>query len=193
MAEDPRELITRLLEDLGEDVNRPGLVETPERVIKAWRYWLSGMNEDPLALLKTFEDTDRSYDELVFQGGIPFVSHCEHHMTPFFGVAHVGYIPSGPVVGLSKLARVVDVFSRRLQMQERMTVQIAETIFEGLKPLGVGVVLRCRHMCIEGRGIRKPGTMSYTSSLLGCFRTNDSARSEFLRFVERSDAETKNM
>lgn len=181
------ELIRRLLILLGEDPNREGLQETPVRFLKAWRYWTSGYGQDPKEILKTFEDGAQDYSELVFQGNIPFYSTCEHHMAPIFGVVHVGYIPDKRIVGLSKMPRLVEVFARRLQVQERMTTQIAHAMQDHLKPRAVGVVVRGRHMCIESRGIQKVGTMTYTSALLGAFRDDQAARSEFLRFVERAD------
>jgi GTP cyclohydrolase I len=144
-----------LLARLDEDYDRPGLVETPERVAKAWGFWTSGWDGDPVAILKTFEDGAENYDEMVFQGRIPVYSHCEHHLAPFFGVAHIGYIPDGKIVGLSKLSRVTDLYARRLQVQERLTNQICEAIWEVLDPIGCGVVLRCRHMCMESRGIQR--------------------------------------
>ena len=182
--------IHELLYALGEDPDRGGLHETPRRVVEAWKFWTSGYGKDPALVLKTFDDGAENYDELICQGNIPIYSCCEHHMAPFFGVAHIGYIPDKRIVGLSKMSRVSDIFARRLQVQERLTQQIAEAINEHLKPKAVGVVLRCRHMCMESRGIQKPGTITYTSALLGSFKTHGDARSEFLRFVESCDAKT---
>ena len=179
-----------LIESFGEDPDRGGLLETPSRVVRAWKFWTSGYGKDPAAVLKTFDDGAEGYDELICQGNIPLYSQCEHHMASFFGVAHIGYIPDKRIVGLSKLSRVVDIFARRLQVQERLTQQVAHAIEEHLQPKAVGVVLRCRHLCMESRGIQKPGTITYTSALLGSFKTHGDARSEFLRFVESCDNKT---
>jgi GTP cyclohydrolase I len=182
------EALTKLLlARLDEDYDRPGLVETPERVAKAWGFWTSGYNDRPETILKTFEDGAEDYDEMVFQGRIPLYSHCEHHLAPFFGVAHIGYIPNGCIVGLSKLSRVVDMYARRLQVQERITRQVADCLNEHLQPIGVGVVIRCRHLCMESRGIQKAGTVTYTSALRGAIKDHGGARTEFLKFVERAD------
>jgi len=183
------DLFHRLLSWMGEDPDREGLRDTPRRMVEAWKFWTSGYGKDPKQVLKLFEDGGEGYDELVFQGAIPVYSMCEHHLAPFFGVAHIGYIPDGKIVGLSKLSRVADIFTRRLQTQERLTAQISNTLDRELKPKAVGVVLRCRHLCMESRGVQKPGTITYTSSLLGSFRDHGPARNEFLRFVERADAE----
>ena len=173
----------RLLGFIGEDFEREGLRETPDRFLKAWSYWTKGYKEKPSDILKTFQDGSQNYDEMVFQGAIPLWSICEHHLAPFFGLAHVGYIPGKSIVGLSKLARIVDVFARRLQVQERLTSQIADCLFENLKPLGVGVVLECRHSCMESRGIEKMGTVTVTSALRGAMKGEHETRSEFLAFV----------
>lgn len=167
----------------GDDPGREGLTETPARFLKAWKHWTSGYNKDPLDYIKTFEEPGEGYDELVFQRNIPVWSLCEHHLAPFFGVAHIGYIPNGRVIGLSKFSRIVDVFARRLQVQERLTRQIAEVLQEHLQPQGVGVVLECRHSCVESRGVEKAGSMFVTSALMGVMKEEDSARSEFLAFV----------
>ena len=178
----------QLLKFIGEDPDREGLRETPRRFLQAWQHWTSGYQIDPVSVLKGFEDGSENYDAMVFQGAIPVWSLCEHHLVPFFGVAHIGYIPEGKIIGLSKFSRLVEIFARRLQVQERLTQQIAHAIFDNLKPKGVGVVLRCRHSCMESRGIEKSGSMTYTSSLVGCLKEDQNARSEFLRFVERADA-----
>jgi len=183
MAKPSPALFDELLRHIGEDPSREGLLETPERAARAWAEWTSGYAQDPAAVLKSFEDGSQGYDELVFQGNIPCYSHCEHHLAPFFGVAHVGYIPRGRVVGLSKLSRLVDVFARRLQVQERLTVQVAEALQEVLNPRAVGVVLECRHMCMESRGIQRTGTVTKTSALLGEFRSEPDARAEFMAMV----------
>lgn len=165
---------------------REGLRETPDRFAKAWEFLTSGYDQDPEQVLKSFEDGSERYDEMVFQGAVPVWSMCEHHMLPFWGVAHIGYIPNGKIVGLSKFSRLVDIFARRLQVQERLTAQIADALDEHLKPKGVGVVLRCRHGCMESRGIQKSGTVTFTSALRGGLKTAE-ARAEFLKFVELAD------
>jgi GTP cyclohydrolase I len=170
----------RLLAHLGEDPNRPGLHETPERVAKAWKHWTSGYAQDPVEILKAFEDGAEEYNELIVVRGIPVYSHCEHHLAPFFGKATVGYLPNGKIVGLSKLTRLVDVFAKRLQVQERMTIQIANALMEVLEPKAVGVVVKCRHMCMESRGIRTPGEETITSAMLGELQPNLALRTEFL-------------
>jgi GTP cyclohydrolase I len=170
----------RLLSSLGEDPDRPGLHETPARVAKAWKHWTSGYGQDPVEILKAFEDGAEEYNELIVVRNIPVYSHCEHHLAPFFGKATVGYLPNGKIVGLSKLTRLVDVFSKRLQVQERLTVQIANTLMEVLEPKAVGVVIKCRHMCMESRGIRTPGEETITSAMLGELQPNLALRTEFL-------------
>jgi GTP cyclohydrolase I len=170
----------RLLASLGEDPNRPGLHETPMRVAKAWKHWTSGYDQNPAEILKAFEDGAEEYNELIVVRGIPVYSHCEHHLAPFFGKATVGYLPNGKIVGLSKLTRLVDVFAKRLQVQERMTIQIANALMEALEPKAVGVVIKCRHMCMESRGIRTPGEETITSAMLGELQPNLALRTEFL-------------
>ena len=164
---------------------REGLRETPERVMKAWDHWTGGYHIDPEELLKTFEDGAKNYDEIILVRDIPVYSHCEHHLAPFFGVAHVGYIPCGKIVGLSKLPRVVDAFARRLQVQERLTTQVADTINRVLKPKAVGVVIECRHMCMESRGVKQAGTSTRTSALRGAFKDKPEARAEFFALIGR--------
>ena len=188
---DRQQLVRDFIGMLGENPNREGLKDTPARMVKAWDFWTSGYDLDPGSVLKTFEDGAQGYDELVFQGNIPLYSHCEHHLAPFFGVAHIGYVPKGKIVGLSKLSRLVDVFAHRLQVQERLTCEISEAMMKHLAPAGVGVVLRCRHLCMESRGVQKAGTITYTSSLLGVFREDQAARTEFLSFVERADGRSQ--
>jgi len=170
----------RLLSSIGEDPDRPGLHETPARVAKAWQHWTSGYGQEPVEILKAFEDGAEEYNELIVVRGIPVYSHCEHHLAPFFGKATIGYLPKGKIVGLSKLTRLVDIFSKRLQVQERMTIQIANALMEVLEPKAVGVVVRCRHMCMESRGIRTPGEETITSAMLGGLRGNLALRTEFL-------------
>lgn len=176
------DIVTRLLQYIGEDPNRGGLLETPERVLKAWKQWTAGYAQDPKEVLKVFEDGAEGYDELVLVRDIPFYSHCEHHLAPFFGTATIGYIPDGKIVGLSKLGRLLEVFARRLQVQERLTVQIADAIVEHLRPKGVAVILHARHLCMESRGLQKQGHVTITSALRGILKDNK-ARSEFLALV----------
>ena len=176
----------RLLQYIGEDVQREGLRETPARFLRAWADYTSGYKVDEAAIdamLKTFADGAEGVDEMVLVRDIPVYSHCEHHLAPFFGVAHVAYIPNGKVLGLSKFARLVDVYARRLQVQERLTQQVAHALQRSLAPAGVGVVLECRHMCMEARGVRARGASTTTSCLLGALKTEPSARSEFMRLV----------
>ena len=182
-AQDKLGIVKAFVELLDPNPDREGLDETPARLVKAWAHWTSGYNTNTHELLKTFEDGAERYDEMVFVGSIPFYSHCEHHLAPFFGVAHVGYIPNGRIVGLSKFPRLVDAFARRLSVQERITVQIADTIQTVLKPKGVGVVLQARHMCMESRGVAKAGAITATTALRGILKDSDSARAEFLRQV----------
>jgi GTP cyclohydrolase I len=166
------------------------LVETPRRLEKAWEFWTQGYNEtNPRAILKEFNEWPKdaeggNYDEMVLQANIRFYSHCEHHLAPFFGVVHIGYIPRECkyVFGLSKLARVVEMYARRLQMQERLTVEVANAI-DMTEPEGVGVVVQARHMCLESRGVQKAGTITTTSALRGSIKKNKQARTEFLSFA----------
>jgi GTP cyclohydrolase I len=164
----------------GDDPRRDGLAETPSRVARAFEEFFAGYAQDPAEILqKTFEEIE-GYDEMIALRGIPFESHCEHHMAPIIGQAWVAYIPNGRVVGISKLARVVDVFAKRLQIQEKMTAQIANVIQEVLKPQGVAVVIKATHHCMSTRGIHKSGTDLVTSRMLGVFRENAITRQEFL-------------
>ena len=168
----------------GDDPNRPGSIETPARVARAFQEFFSGYSQDPaLILQRTFEETE-GYDELIVLRGIGFESHCEHHLAPIIGKAWVAYVPSGRVVGISKLARVVDAYSKRLQIQEKMTAQIANAIDEVLNPKGVGVVLKATHHCMTTRGVYKPDTDLVTSRMLGCFRDNALTRQEFLSMID---------
>jgi GTP cyclohydrolase I len=167
----------------GEDTRREGLLDTPKRVASAYEDWFSGYREDPVMFLeRTFEEVE-GYDEMIVLRGIAFESHCEHHMAPIIGVAHVGYLPSNKVVGISKLARVVDAFARRFQVQEKMTAQIANCIKDVLKPRGVGVVIDATHQCMTTRGVHKTGVSMVTSQMLGAFRKDARTRSEFLRMI----------
>jgi GTP cyclohydrolase I len=168
----------------GDDPARDGLRETPARVARAFQEFFAGYAVDPAALLqKTFEEIE-GYDEMIVLRAIPFESHCEHHLAPIIGQAWVGYIPDGRVVGISKLARVVETFARRLQIQEKMTAQIANTVNDVLRPKGVGVVIRAAHHCMTTRGIHKPGTDLVTSRMLGCFRDDPVTRQEFLGLAQ---------
>lgn len=173
-----------LLREIDPEPSRGGLLETPDRAAEAWRHWTSGYAEDPATLLKVFEDGAESYDEMVVVADIPVYSHCEHHLATIFGTAAVAYIPNGKIVGLSKINRVVDAFARRLQVQERLTAQIADAINNNLNPKGVAVMLNCRHMCMESRGIRQPGTYTLTSALRGVFKEDAAARAEFFNLVK---------
>jgi GTP cyclohydrolase I len=178
------EAVRVLLDYIDPDSMRSGLAETPHRVVKAWGEWAKGYEQDPAQILKTFEDGADGVDEMVLVGPIPFYSHCEHHMTPFFGEAWVGYIPDGKIVGLSKFARLVDCFAKRLQVQERITVQVADAIMHHLNPKGVGVVVKARHMCMESRGVCKAGTKTTSSALRGVMK-DAAPRAEFMSFVQK--------
>ena len=170
----------------GDDVTRPGLVETPSRVTKAFEEWFRGYAEDPEDMLKkTFEETE-GYDEMIILRGIPFESHCEHHMAPIIGRAWVAYIPTGRVVGISKLARVVDTYAKRLQIQEKFTAQIANSIEKVLQPQGVAVVVKAVHHCMTTRGVRKHDVDMVTSRMTGAFKDNALTRQEFLSMVNNS-------
>lgn len=172
-----------LLEFIGEDPTREGLVETPKRVINAMRDHFRGYREDPAAHLgKTFTEVE-GYNELVLISDIELHSHCEHHMVPFVGKAHVAYIPAGRVVGLSKIARVVDAYAKRLQVQEKLTAQIADTIQNVLQPQAVAVILQCQHFCMCYRGVRKPGSWTTTSKLYGAFLKNPASRMELFTLL----------
>lgn len=177
------DIVLRLLQYIGEDTTRGGLQETPARVLRAWKYWTSGYAQKPGDVLKTFDDGAENVDEMILMKDISLYSHCEHHLAPFFGVAHVAYIPNGRIVGLSKIARLVDIFARRLQVQERLTNQIADALVQSLHPLGVGVVLECRHLCMESRGVQKQGATTVTSALRGVLKQDSKARAEFMRLI----------
>lgn len=176
--------IRTLLLWAGEDPDREGLADTPKRVALAYEDWFSGYQEDPVRFLKrTFEEVD-GYDEMIVLRDIEFESHCEHHMAPIIGRAHVGYLPTNKVVGISKLARVVDAFARRFQVQEKMTAQIANCIRDVLNPKGVGVVIEAEHQCMTTRGIHKSGVTMVTSQMLGLFRKDARTRAEFLGMID---------
>lgn len=176
-------IIKQLLTHVIGVEGREGLEETPARVVKAWRFWCSGYAVDIPKLLKFFEDGGEGYDEMVVVKDIPIYSKCEHHLADIFGTATIAYIPQGRIVGLSKLSRLADAFARRLQVQERMTAQIADAIAEHLKPKGVGVVIKARHMCMESRGICQQGHHTVTSALRGVIKSDPTARAEFLQLA----------
>jgi GTP cyclohydrolase IA len=186
--EDAEEAVRTLIRWAGDDPGREGLVDTPARVVRAYREFFAGYEQDPRAVLaRTFSEVG-GYDEMVVMTDIRFESHCEHHMVPIIGKAHVGYLPDKRVVGISKLARLVEVFARRLQVQEKMTAQIADTLQEALQPLGVAVVIEAAHQCMTTRGVHKPGVGLVTSRMLGAFRTDASTRREFLAVIGRTGA-----
>ncbi len=184
--EEAEQAIDTLLRWAGDDPAREGLRDTPKRVVQAYEDWFKGYTEDPVTFLeRTFKEVD-GYDELIVLRDITFESHCEHHMAPIIGVAHVGYLPDNKVVGISKLARVVEAFARRLQVQEKMTAQIAQCIDSVLKPKGVGVVIDAVHQCMTTRGIHKSGVSMVTSQMLGLFRSDARTRAEFLKMIGKS-------
>ncbi len=171
-----------MLKELGEDPTRDGLIKTPARVATAMRFFTQGYQQDPVAILNgALFDVD--YDEMVLIRDIDFYSLCEHHMVPFFGRVHVGYLPKGKVVGLSKIARTVEMFARRLQIQERLTMQIADTLGSVLEPQGVGVVVEAKHLCMMSRGIAKQNSFAITSSMRGSFESDSKTRAEFMELI----------
>jgi GTP cyclohydrolase I len=178
-----QEEIRAILEKMGEDPEREGLVKTPERVDKAYRFLTAGYGQSAEEVVQGAIFHEK-YDEMVVVKDIDFYSLCEHHMLPFYGKAHVAYVPNGRIIGLSKIPRLVEVFSRRLQVQERLTVQIAESLQQHLDPLGVAVVVEAAHLCMMMRGVQKQNTKMVTSSILGCFRDEDGARMEFLSLLK---------
>tara|TARA_B100000745_G_scaffold250531_1_gene172610 strand:- start:189 stop:800 length:612 start_codon:yes stop_codon:yes gene_type:complete len=183
--EKAEEAIKTIIEWVGEDVEREGLKSTPKRVIKAFKEYFKGYSQDPTEFLsKTFTDVE-GYDDMVIEKNISIHSHCEHHMAPITGVAHVAYIPSKKVVGLSKLARVVEVFSKRLQTQERLTMQIAKTIMDILQPRGVAVTIDASHQCMTNRGVKKEDTTTITNYFLGAFKDDLSFQNRYLRYINK--------
>jgi len=183
--EKAEEAIKTIIEWIGEDPEREGLLSTPSRVVKAFKEYFKGYTQDPNKYLaKTFTEVE-GYDDMVIEKNISIQSHCEHHMAPIIGVAHVAYIPSSKVVGLSKLARVVEVFSKRLQTQERLTMQIAKTIMEVLQPRGVAVTIDAAHQCMTNRGVRKEKTTTVTNYFLGAFKDDLSFQNRYLRYINK--------
>ena len=183
--EKAEEAIKTIIQWIGEDPNREGLVSTPKRVTKAFKEYFQGYKQDATKYLaKTFTEVD-GYDDMVIEKNISLQSHCEHHMAPIIGVAHVAYIPSSKVVGLSKLARVVEVFSKRLQTQERLTMQIAKTIMNVLQPRGVAVTISAAHQCMTNRGIKKENAVTVTNYFLGAFKDDLSFQNRYLRYINK--------
>ena len=183
MENDKIENLTKqLLEEIGEDPSREGLLKTPSRVSKAWSFFSRGYNQDLDEIINNAVFNEDATDMVVVRD-VEFFSLCEHHLIPFFGRAHVAYLPNGKVIGLSKIPRIIDMFSRRLQVQERLTRQIAETVKEILDPIGVAVIMEGQHMCMQMRGVEKQNSLTTTSSMLGKFRESDRTRSEFLSII----------
>jgi len=181
--EEAENAIRTLIRWAGDDPMREGLLDTPGRVVRAYEEYFAGYLEDPVEILsRTFSEVD-GYEEMIVMNNIRFESHCEHHMAPIIGKAHIGYLPNKRVVGISKLARLVEIYAKRLQIQEKMTMQIANTLNDGLQPLGVGVVIEASHQCMTTRGIHKPGVALVTSSMLGGFRTDSATRREFMAII----------
>jgi GTP cyclohydrolase I len=181
--EEAKDAVRTLIAWAGDDPDREGLIETPDRVARAYQEFFAGYHDDPEEILsKTFEEVE-GYDEMVIVRNIRLESHCEHHMVPILGIAHIGYIPNNRVVGISKLARIVDVFGKRLQTQETMTAQIADTITKVLKPKGVAVVVDAAHQCMTTRGIHKSETSTVTSKMTGVFQKNINTRNEFMALI----------
>ena len=184
---DAEDAVRTLLRWAGEDPSREGLLDTPRRVVEAYGDWFRGYREDPREYLaRTFEEV-AGYDEMIVLRDIEYESHCEHHMAPIIGKVHVGYLPAGKVVGISKLARVVDAYARRFQVQEKMTAEIARCINDVLQPRGVGVVIEGVHECMTTRGVHKRGVSMITSKMLGTFRSDARTRNEFLTFIDIRD------
>ena len=177
-------MIQGILGHLDPDPFRAGIAETPKRVAKAMQFWTSGYGVDPASVLKVFDDGSEGYDEMVIVKDVPFYSLCEHHMAPFFGTATIAYIPQGKIVGLSKLSRLLDIYARRLQVQERLTNQIVDAIVEHLDAKGAGAVLKARHMCMESRGICQQGHYTITSALRGVMKDQAETRAEFIHLAK---------
>ncbi|WP_010164340.1 MULTISPECIES: GTP cyclohydrolase I FolE [unclassified Sphingomonas] len=183
VPDDVAEAVRTLIRWAGDDPSREGLIETPQRVARAWKEYCIGYQDDPAVhLARVFEEVG-GYDEIVLLKDIPFQSHCEHHMAPIIGKAHIAYLPSDWVVGISKLARVLHAYARRLQVQERLTAEVANCIWENLKPLGVAVVIEASHACMTARGVRTPGVTMVTSRMMGVFRDDERSRKEILALM----------
>ncbi len=177
--------VETLLEYIGEPLNTPDTEDTPKRVVRAWReYWGAGYHQDLSKLVKVFPDPENKYDEMVCVKKIPLYSTCAHHLAPIVGYATVAYIPNGSFIGLSKFARIVDMFARRLQLQERLTIQIADAFEDALRPLGVAVFIEAEHMCMSSRGVKVHGSTTITTALRGLFKTDEKARGEFLSYTK---------
>lgn len=183
VPESVQEAIRTLIRWAGDDPAREGLVETPARVARAWKEYCEGYHDDPAYHLSRIFHEVGGYDEIVMLNDIPFQSHCEHHMAPIIGKAHIAYLPGDHVVGISKLARVLHAFARRLQVQERLTAEVADCIWDNLHPLGVAVVIEATHGCMTGRGVRTHGVTMKTSRMMGAFRDDDKSRKEVLRLM----------
>jgi GTP cyclohydrolase I len=177
--------VATLIRWAGDDPTREGLVDTPQRVARAWKEYCQGYGEDPRAHLERVFEEVGGYDEIVLLKDIPFQSHCEHHMAPIIGRAHIAYLPKDHVVGISKLARVLHAYARRLQVQERLTAEVADCIWDGLKPRGVAVVIEATHACMTARGVRTPGVTMVTSRMMGVFRDDERSRKEVLALIGR--------
>ncbi|MCK5460846.1 GTP cyclohydrolase I FolE [Candidatus Gracilibacteria bacterium] len=176
--------IREILKNIGENLSREGLIETPMRIAAAHKEFFSGYDQNPTTILKTF--SNEGYDEMLLVKNIEYFSHCEHHMVPFFGSVHIAYIPDKTITGLSKLPRLVEIFARRLQNQERLTVQIAETLFQILKPKGVAIQITGKHLCMCARGIKKTASETITTAFLGEFKTNGDLRNDFFNQIKTS-------
>ncbi|MDH7971028.1 GTP cyclohydrolase I FolE [Sphingomonas sp. AR_OL41] len=185
VPDDVAEAIRTLIRWAGDDPAREGLVDTPRRVARAWKEYCAGYHDDPAHHLSRIFEEVGGYDEIVILRDIPFQSHCEHHMAPIIGKAHIAYLPSNWVVGISKLARVLHAYARRLQVQERLTAEVANCIWDNLKPLGVAVVIEASHACMTARGVRTPGVTMVTSRMMGVFRDDDRSRKEVLALMGR--------
>ena len=184
--EEAEEAVRTLIAWAGDDPAREGLIDTPKRVVKAWSEWFSGYEADPMSALgRTFEDV-QGYDDMVMLTNIDVESHCEHHLAPILGVAHVAYLPQKAVVGISKIARVVEIFSKRMQTQETMTAQIADALNEAMSPRGVAVLIDAKHQCMTTRGVHHPNVSTITTTFTGEFKTDPALKDRFIRMVERA-------